>query len=43
MKINPDANDLSSNVVSFKKFKDKKPDMVSSTIACRRRHGQCAP
>ena len=33
MKVNPDANDLGSNVVSFKKFKDKKQDMVSSTIA----------
>jgi hypothetical protein len=33
MKINPDANDLGSNVVSFKKFKNKEPDMVSSTIA----------
>ena len=33
MKMNPDVNDLGSNVVSFKKFKEKKPDMVSSAIA----------
>ena len=33
MKVNPDVNDLGSNVVSFKKFKEKKPDMISSTIA----------
>ena len=33
MKMNPDVNNLGSNVVSFKKFKEKKPDMVSSTIA----------
>ena len=33
MKVNPDVNDLGSNVVSFEKFKEKKPDMVSSTIA----------
>ena len=33
MKVNPDVNDLGSNVVSFKKFKKKKPDMISSTIA----------
>ena len=33
MKVNPDVDDLGSNVVSFKKFKEKKTDMVSSTIA----------
>ena len=33
MKVNPDVNDLGSNVISFKKFKEKKPDMISSTIA----------
>ena len=32
MKINPDAKELGSNVISFKKYK-KKPEMISSTIA----------
>jgi hypothetical protein len=33
MKVNPDDNDLGSNVISFKKLKEKKSDIVSSTIA----------
>ena len=33
MKVNPDVNDLGSNVVWFKKFKKTKPDVISSTIA----------
>ena len=33
MKVSSDINNLDSNVVSFKKYKDKKFDIVSSTIA----------
>ena len=33
MKINPEAKELGSNVISFKKHKEKKPEMISSTIA----------
>ena len=33
MKVNPDAKELGYNVISFKKYKEKKPEMISSTIA----------
>jgi hypothetical protein len=33
MKINPDSKKLGSNVISFKKYIEKKPEIVSSTIA----------
>jgi hypothetical protein len=33
MKINHDAKELESNVVSFKKYKERKPETISSTIA----------
>jgi len=33
MKINHDAKELESNVVSFKKYKQRKPEIISSTIA----------
>ena len=33
MKINPDTKELESNVISFKKYKERKPEMISSTIA----------
>ena len=33
MKNNHDINDLGTNIISFKKYKDKKPGMISSTIA----------
>ena len=33
MKVNPDAKELGYNVISFKKYKEKKPEMICSTIA----------
>jgi len=33
MKINPDSKKLGSNVISFKKYKQRKPEIISSTIA----------
>ena len=33
MKVNPDAKELGSNVISLKKYKETKPEMISSTIA----------
>ena len=33
MKINSDAKELRSNVISFKKYKERKPETISSTIA----------
>ena len=33
MKINSDAKELGSNVISFKKYKERKPETISSTIA----------
>ena len=33
MKINPDAKELGSNVISFKKYKERKSEITSSTIA----------
>ena len=33
MKINPDAKQLGSNVISLKKHKERKSKMTSSTIA----------
>jgi hypothetical protein len=33
MKINHDAKELESNVVLFKKYKERKPETISSTIA----------
>ena len=33
MKETSDINNSASNIISFKKYKDKKPDEVTSTIA----------
>ena len=33
MKVNPDAKELGYNVISFKKYKERRPEMISSTIA----------
>ena len=33
MKVNPEAKELGSNVISLKKYKETKPEMISSTIA----------
>ena len=33
MKQTSDINNSASNIISFKKYKDKKPDEVTSTIA----------
>ncbi len=33
MKQTSSINNLASNIISFKKYKDKKPDVVNSTIA----------
>ena len=33
MKVTSDINNSASKVISFKKYKDKKPDEVTSTIA----------
>ena len=33
MKINPDAKELGCNIISFKKYKERKTEMISSTIA----------
>ena len=33
MKQTSNVNNLESNIISFKKYKDKKPDEVTSTIA----------
>ncbi|MDC3172420.1 hypothetical protein OA970_01410 [Alphaproteobacteria bacterium] len=33
MKVTSDINNSASNIISFKKYKDKKPDEVTSTIA----------
>ena len=38
MKETSDINSSASNIISFKKYKDKKPDEVTSTIAVSYTH-----